>query len=94
MSLEVMAQREKMRAELEKAELTAERNTLLQGLVLSESERRKKVRNLVPGTLCSMPHAGVFPAAFFFPLIMVAEAVWQICLVRGLVLLYSCLVLG
>lgn len=43
MSLEVTAQREKMRAELEKAELTAERNALLQGLVLSESERRKKV---------------------------------------------------
>lgn len=43
MNLEITPQREKMRAELEKAELTAGRNTLLQGLVLSESERRKKV---------------------------------------------------
>lgn len=47
--VEVTAQREKMRAELEKAALTAERNTLLQGLVLSESERRKKVGSLFQG---------------------------------------------
>lgn len=42
--LEVSTQRKKMKAELERAALTAERNTLLQALVLSESERRKKVR--------------------------------------------------
>lgn len=34
-----------MRAELEKAEMTARHNALLQGLVMSESERRKKVRS-------------------------------------------------
>lgn len=38
---EVSAQQEKMRAELERAALTAKRNALLQGLVASESERRK-----------------------------------------------------
>ncbi|CAM9709129.1 unnamed protein product [Pylaiella littoralis] len=43
--VDVSAQREKMRRELEKAELTAKWNTLLQGLVLSESERRKKLHN-------------------------------------------------
>ncbi|CAM9141926.1 unnamed protein product [Scytosiphon promiscuus] len=43
--LEVSTQREKMKVELEKAALTAERNTLLQALVLSESERRKKLHN-------------------------------------------------
>ncbi|CAM9809238.1 unnamed protein product [Ectocarpus fasciculatus] len=41
----VSEQREKMRAELERAVLTAERNALLQGLVMSESERRKKLHN-------------------------------------------------
>lgn len=40
----VSEQRDKMKAELERAILTAERNALLQGLVMSESERRKKVR--------------------------------------------------
>ena len=40
---QVSVQREQLRVELEKAALTAERNVLLQGLVLSESERRKKV---------------------------------------------------
>ncbi len=45
MEVEVLAKRENMRAELEKAEMTSGHNTLLQGLVLSESERRKKVRS-------------------------------------------------
>lgn len=40
---EVLAQEEKLREEVGKIELMAERNTLLQGLITSESERRKKV---------------------------------------------------
>lgn len=93
MSLEVTAQREKMRAELEKAELTAERNTLLQGLVLSESERRKKVRLLLSGAL--VLRAGVSPCCLFrWPWW------WRPCVQStyvvssGLLALFSCLFLG
>ena len=40
---EISTQEENMREELLKIELMAKRNTLLQGLITSESERRKKV---------------------------------------------------
>lgn len=40
---QVSTQRENLRVELERSAETAERNTGLQGLVASESERRKKV---------------------------------------------------
>lgn len=41
--VQVLAEREQLRENLEHAAITAERNGLLQGLVISESERRKKV---------------------------------------------------
>lgn len=73
MSLEITAQREKMRDELEKAALTAERNTLMQGLVLSESERRKKVRTFNQGARLGAPWR-TFPACVF-SLVLVASAI-------------------
>ena len=39
---EVSAQQETMRADVERITFVAEQNTLLQGMIASESERRKK----------------------------------------------------